>query len=52
MVKLTKKGWFIIGVTFGVMDIWVDNLLISFIFGWCFGKLIFTSEDEKKSDKN
>jgi hypothetical protein len=52
VVRLSKLGWLIIGVTFGIMDIWSDNLLVSFIFGWSFGKLFFSDVDKNESDKD
>lgn len=50
MIQVTKLGWFIIGLIFGIINIWAHNIVVGFIFGWAFGKLIWdkTSDDEIK----
>jgi hypothetical protein len=52
MVQVTKLGWFIIGLTLGIINIWAHNVVVGFFFGWAFGKLIFNNFPDDKSNKN
>lgn len=52
MIQLTRLGYFIIGLTFGIINIWAHNIVVGVIFGWCFGKLIFDKFPEDESNKN
>jgi hypothetical protein len=52
MVQFTKLGWFIIGVTFGVINIWAHNIIVGFIFGYSFGNIFFKKYHDPESNKN
>lgn len=52
MIQITRLGWLIIGLTFGVLNIWAHNMMVGIIFGWSFGKVIFGEFDSDKSNKH
>lgn len=52
MVQVTKLGWFIIGLIFGIINIWAHNIVVGFIFGWAFGKILWGKFPEDQSNEN
>ena len=52
MIQLTKLGWFIVGVTFGVINIWAHNIFIGFMFGYSFGRIFYGKYSTPNSDKD
>ena len=52
MVQVTKLGWFIIGLTLGIINIWAHNVVVGFFFVCAFGKILWGKFPEDTTKKN